>query len=233
MPRTFRIVKPKPAFDLDGFLRSGGSGTTIAAYQPGDTVFSQGDASGSVMYLQAGAVKLSVLSRSGQVAVIGMFETGAFFGESALVSDSVRHESATALTATTVLVIPKELMSRLLHEQPELSSRFIAHILARNVRIEEDMVDQLFNSSDKRLARALLLLARSGAPAKAHRMLPPITQQTLADMVGTTRSRVNLFMNRFKRLGYIEYSGGLKVHDSLVKVILRDEGVGTRPSKAG
>jgi CRP/FNR family cyclic AMP-dependent transcriptional regulator len=232
MPTALRIVKPKPTFDVDGFLRSGGAGTTFAVYQPRETVFSQGDASDSVMYLQEGAVKLSVLSRGGQEAVVAMLEPGAFFGESALAGDPVRHEAATALTATSVLIISKEQMIRLLHEQHEFSDRFIAHMLARNIRIEEDVVDQLFNSSDKRLARALLLLAHYGKPGKAHRV-PPITQQTLADMVGTTRSRVNFFMNTFKRLGYIEYSGGLKVNDSLLTVILRDERVGTRPSKTG
>ena len=177
------------------------------------------------MYLHAGAVKLSVSSRSGKEAVVAMLGPGAFFGESALASP-VRHETATAMTAATVLIIPKQQMIRLLHEQPEFSDRFIAHMLARNIRIEEDVVDQLFNSSDKRLARALLLLAHYGTPGKTHRVLPRISQQTLADMVGTTRSRVNFFMNKFKKLGYIEYSGGLKVNDSLVTVILRDERVG-------
>ena len=233
MPPTLRIVKPKPTFDVDGFLRSAGAGTTVATYQPREIIFSQGDASDSVMYLQEGAVKLSVLSRSGQEAVVAMLETGAFFGESALVGDPVRHEGATSIAATTLLIIPKPLMIRLLHEQHEFSDRFIAHMLARNIRIEEDVVDQLFNSSDKRLARALLLLAHYGKPDKANRVLPRISQQTLADMVGTTRSRVNFFMNKFKKLGYIEYRGGLKVNDSLVKVILRDERVGTRPSKTG
>jgi CRP-like cAMP-binding protein len=233
MPTTLRIVKSKPTFDVEEFLRSGGAGTTVAVYRPREVVFSQGDASDSVMYLQEGAVKLSVLTRSGQEAVVAMLETGAFFGESALVGDPVRHEAATAMTATTVLIIPKEEMIRLLHEQHQFTDRFIAHMLARNIRIEEDVVDQLFNSSDKRLARALLLLAHYGKPGKAHRVLPPITQQTLADMVGTTRSRVNFFMNKFKKLGYIEFSGGLKVNDSLVRVILRDERVGTRPSKTG
>ena len=233
MPTTLRIVKPRPAFDVEGFLRSGGAESTVAVYQPRETVFSQGDAADSVMYVQEGAVKLSVLSRSGQEAVVAMLETGAFFGENALVGDPVRHEAATAMTATTVLVIPKAQMIRLLREQHEFSDRFIAHMLARNIRIEEDVVDQLFNSSDKRLARALLLLAHYDKPGKAHRVLPTITQQTLADMVGTTRSRVNFFMNKFKKLGYIEYRGGLKVNDSLVRVILRDKRVGTRPSKTG
>jgi len=226
-------VKAQSTFDVEGFLRSAAAGTTIATYQPGEIIFCQGDASDSVMYLQEGAVKLSVLSRSGNEAVVAMLAPGAFFGESALVGDPVRHEVATAVTATAVLIIAKQQMIRLLHEQHEFSDRFIAHMLARNIRLEEDVVDQLFNSSDKRLARALLLLAQYGKAGQTPRVLPRISQQTLAQMVGTTRSRVNFFMNKFKKLGYIEYSGGLKVNDSLVTVILRDERVGTRPSKTG
>ena len=233
MPTTLRIVKRKPTFNVDGFLRSGGAGTRIAVYQPGDIVFSQGDASDSVMYLQHGTVKLSVLSGSGQEAVIAMPETGAFLGESSLAGRPVRHETATAMTAASVLIIPKEQMLRLLHEQAAFSDRFIAYMIARNIRIEEDVVDQLFNSSEKRLARALLKLAHYGTPDKTHRVLPRISQQTLAEMVGTTRPRVNLFMSRFRKLGYIDYSDGLKVNDSLVTVILRDERVGRRTSQTG
>jgi len=233
MPTTLRIVKRKPTFNVDGFLRSGGAGTRIAVYQPGDIVFSQGDASDSVMYLQHGTVTLSVLSGSGQEAVIAMPETGAFLGESSLAGRPVRHETATAMTAASVLIIPKEQMLRLLHEQAAFSDRFIAYMIARNIRIEEDVVDQLFNSSEKRLARALLKLAHYGTPDKTHRVPPRISQQTLAEMVGTTRPRVNLFMSRFRKLGYIDYSDGLKVNDSLVTVILRDERVGRRTSQTG
>ena len=231
MPRMLRIVKPEPAFDLEGFLRSAAVGTTGGTYESGHVIFSQGDVADSVMYLQAGAVKLSVLSRSGKEAVIAMVEPGAFFGESAL-AGSVRHEAATAMTAATVLIIPKPQMLSLLHEQQEFSDRFIAHMLARNIRIEEDVVDQMFNSSEKRLARALLLLAHCGTPSKTHRVLPRLSQQTLADMVGTTRSRVNFFLNQFKQLGYIEYGDGLKVNESLVKV-LQDDHVENRVPKAG
>ena len=230
MPPGRRIVSPNPAFDVEGFLRSTGAGTTVVTYQPRDTIFSQGDACDSVMYLQKGAVKLSVVSRNGQEAIVAMFETGAFFGESALVGDPVRHEAATAMTAATVLIIPKQQMIRLLSEQHDFSDRFITHMLARNIRIEEDVVDQLFNSSDKRLARALLLLAHYGKPGESHRVPASISQQTLADMVGTTRSRVNFFMNKFKKLRYIEYSGGWKVNDSLVSVILGDRG-GSGPGR--
>jgi CRP-like cAMP-binding protein len=231
MLTTPRIVKPTPTFDVDGFLRSGGAATRVAVYQPGEIVFSQGDASDSVMYLQEGAVKLSVVSGTGQEAVIAMPETGAFLGERSLAGRPVRHETATAMMTATVLIIPKEQMLRLLHEQPEFSDRFVAYMLARNIRIEEDVVDQLFNSSDKRLARVLLKLAHYGAPGKTHRVLPRISQETLAEMVGTTRSRVNFFLNKFKKLGYIEYSGGLKVNDSLMRVIFRKERVAQRPSK--
>ena len=233
MPPTLRIVKPKPIFDVEGFLRFGVVGTTPATYQPGEIIFSQGDVPDSVLYLLEGGVKLSVLSRSGKEAVVAMLEAG-FFGESALADLPVRLETATAMMATTrVLVIPKQQMIQLLHEQHSFSDVFIAHTLARNIRIEEDVVDQLFNSSDKRLARALLLLAHYGKPDRANRVLPRISQQTLADMVGTTRSRVNFFMKTFKKLGYIGYNNGLKVNDSLVRVILRDEHVRTRPLKTG
>jgi CRP/FNR family cyclic AMP-dependent transcriptional regulator len=222
-----------PTFDVAGFLRSGGAGTTVAALQPKGVVFSQGDAADSVMYLQDGTVKLSVLSRSGREAIVAILEAGAFFAENVLIGDSVRHEVATAMTAATVLIIPKAEMTRLLREQPEFSSRFIAHMLVRNIRLEADIVDQLFNSSEQRLARALLLLARYGRAGKACRVRPQISQQTLADMVGTTRSRVNFFMSKFKRLGYIEESGGLKVNDSLAAVILRNKQCRLPPSKTG
>jgi CRP-like cAMP-binding protein len=233
MSIPLRIVKPNPAFDVDGFLHSRGVGTTVATHQPGDVIFSQGDASDSVMYVQDGVVKLSVLSRSGKEAVVAMLEPGSFFGESVLVGVADRHESATSLTTARVLRIPKHLMVRLLHDELAFADRFIAHVLARNIRIEEDVVDQLFNSSEKRLARALLLLAHYRQPGTTHRVLPRISQQTLADMVGTTRSRVNLFLRTFRKRGYIEYRGGLMVNDSLATVILRDERVVARPRKAG
>jgi len=214
--------KPKPSFDADAFLRSAGAGKTILTYQPTDIIFSQGDASDSVLYIQEGSVKLSVQSHGGKEAVVAMLGPGDFFGERALAGHPVRLEAATAMSATTVLSIPKRQMIRLLHDQHALSDRFISYMLARNIRIEEDLVDQLFNSSEKRLARALLLLARYGKPDQTHRVLPRIPQETLAEMVGTTRSRVNFFMNKFKKLGFIEYNGGLKVHQSLLTVIVHD-----------
>ena len=225
-----RITKPRPTADAEGLLRST-EGTTLATYQPGEIIFSQGDVPDSVLYLLEGGVTLSVVSRSGKEAILAMLEAGVFFGESALLGRPVRHETATAMTPITrVLVIPKPRMIQLLHEQRAFSDVFIAHMLARNIRIEEDVVDQLFNASDKRLARALLLLAHYGKPGESHRVPASISQQTLADMVGTTRSRVNFFMNKFKKLGYIEYSGGWKVNDSLVSVILGDRG-GSGPGR--
>ena len=212
----------QPSFDANAFLRSAGAGKTIVPYQPTDVIFSQGDASDSVMYIQEGAVRLSVQSHGGKEAVVAMLGPGDFFGEQALAGHPVRLAAATALTATTVLIVPKRQMLRLLHDQHALSDRFIAYMLARNIRIEADLVDQLFNSSEKRLARTLLLLARYGKPDQTHRVLPRISQETLAEMIGSTRSRVNFFMNKFKRLGFIEYKDGLKVHNSLLTVVLHD-----------
>ena len=215
-------AKQTPAFDVDAFLRSAGTGKTVATYRAADVIFSQGDPSDSVLYIQEGAVKLSVLSHRGKEAVVGLLGPGDFFGERALTGHPVRLEAATAVAATTVLVIPKQQMVRLLHDQHALSDRFIAHMLARNIRIEEDLVDQLFNSSEKRLARTLLLLARYGKLEQTSRVLPRISHETLAEMIGTTRSRVNFFMNKFKKLGFIEYNGSLKVNQSLLTVILHD-----------
>ena len=174
------------------------------------------------MYIQTGGIKLSVLSKTGREAVVGMLGPGDFFGEGCLAGQPVRMGSATAITPSVILLVAKERMVRLLHRQHEMSDRFIAHMLARNIRIEEDLVDQLFNSSEKRLARALLLLARYGKQDKPVRVVPKISQETLAEMVGTTRSRVNFFMNKFRKLGFIEYNGGLKVNSSLLTVVLHD-----------
>jgi CRP/FNR family cyclic AMP-dependent transcriptional regulator len=215
-------LKQKPAFDVDAFLRAAGAGKTIVTYQPADVIFSQGDPSDSVLYIQKGAVKLSVLSHGGKEAVVAMLGPGDFFGERALAGHPVRLEAATAITETTVLLVPKQQMIRLLHDQHALSDRFIRFMVTRNIRIEADLVDQLFNSSEKRLARTLLLLARYGKPDQTHRVLPRISQETLAKMIGTTRSRVNFFMNKFKKLGFIEYNGGLKVNHSLLTVIVHD-----------
>ena len=213
--------KPTP-FNVQAFLDSAGIARTIVRYRPNEAIFTQGDPCEHVFYIQKGAVKLSVLSKSGREAVVAMLGPGDFFGEGCLAGQRVRMGSATATTDSTVLRVDKARMVRLLHQQHALSDRFIAHMLARNIRIEEDLVDQLFNSSEKRLARTLLLLARYGKHDKPVRAVPPITQETLAEMVGTTRSRVNFFMKKFQRLGFIDYSDGLKVNSSLLTVVLHD-----------
>jgi CRP/FNR family transcriptional regulator, cyclic AMP receptor protein len=230
MPLQVEKLEP---FDAELFLRSALEGTASATYRAGEIVYYQGDVSDSVLYLREGAVKLSVLSRSGKEAVVAILEAGAFFGEGAVAGRPVRHEVATAMTATTVLIIPKLQMIRLLQTQHDFLDRFIAHMLARNTRIEEDVVDQLLNSTEKRLARAIVLLARYRKAGETPRVLLRVSQQTLADMIGSTRSRVNFFMNRFKKLGYVEYSDGLRVNDSLATVLWRDERARPRRSKAG
>jgi CRP-like cAMP-binding protein len=185
-------------------------------------VFSQGDPAAEVLYIQDGNIRLSVLSKSGREAVVAMLGPGDFFGEGCLAGQAVRMGTATAVTPARVLVIGKPQMVRLLHEQPDLSDRFLTHVLTRNIRIEEDLIDQLFNSSEKRLARALLLLARYGKEDAPIRMIPKLQQEILAEMVGTTRSRVNFFMNKFRKLGFIEYNGGIKINNSLLSIVLHD-----------
>ena len=194
----------------------------MADYGPMDVIFAQGDASDSVMYIQKGAVRLSVLSHTGKEAIVGMLGTGDFLGEGALAGQPIRMGTATAVSPTSVLVVPKVQMIQLLHEEPRFSDRFIEYMLSRNIRIEEDLVDQLFNSSEKRLARTLLLLARYGKEDKPQGVLPKLSQEMLAEMIGTTRSRVNFFMNKFRKLGFIEYNGGLKINTSLLSVVLHD-----------
>jgi len=213
--------KPRRGFDVESYLDSAGPARQIVKYQRGDVVFTQGDAADDVRYIQKGAIKLSVVSHTGKEAVVAMLAPGDFFGERTLAGHSVRIETATAVMATTVLVIEKEAMVRLLHEESAFSDRFIAYMLTRNMRIEADLVDQLFNSSEKRLARTLLLLARYGQ-TNPQRTLPKISQETLADMIGSTRARVNFFMNKFRKLGLIEYNGGLKINSSLLSVVLHD-----------
>ena len=214
--------KRNVVFDVRAFLDSAGVAKQIVRFRRGEVIYAQGDPCESVMYIQAGAVKLAVLSKTGREAVIAMLDPGDFFGEGCLAGQPVRMGSASAVMPSTVLMVDKEAMVGLLHKQHALSDRFIAHMLARNIRIEEDLVDQLFNSSEKRLARALLLLARYGKHDKPVRDVPPVSQETLAEMVGTTRSRVNFFMKKFERLGFITYKDGLKVNNSLVTVILHD-----------
>jgi CRP/FNR family transcriptional regulator, cyclic AMP receptor protein len=195
----------------------------VEDYPAASGIFAQGDPADTVLYIQHGRVKVSVVSQTGKEAVVGVLGPGDFFGEGALAGQPVRLATATAMTASKILVVPKRQMIRLLHQQPALSDRFIAHMLARNNRLEEDLVDHLFNASEKRLARTLLLLARYGKPDGERRVLPKISQEMLAEMVGTTRSRVNFFMNKFRKLGFIDYNGGgLKVHHALLSVVLHD-----------
>ena len=214
------------SFNAQAFLDSAGLSKTIVEYRRNEVVFTQGDASDSVMYIQKGGVKLSVLSKTGKEAVVAMLGPSDFFGEGCLAGQTVRIGTATAITPTTVLDITKNQMVKVLHEQHALSDRFISHMLSRNVRIEQDLIDQLFNSSEKRLARALLLLARYGKQDKPRQVVAKISQETLSEMVGTTRSRVNFFMNKFKKLGFIEYNGdldaGIQINSSLLSVVLHD-----------
>ena len=212
----------KGTFNPQAFLDSAGVARKIVEYRQAEVIFTQGDPCASVLYIQKGGVKLSVLSKTGREAVVAMLGPGDFFGEGCLAGQPVRMGSATAITGSTILLIDKDRMVRLLHKQHALSDRFISHMLSRNLRLEQDLVDQLFNSSEKRLARALLLFARYGQQDKPAKGVPPISQETLAEMVGTTRSRVNFFMNKFKRLGFIEYKDGLKVNNSLLTVVLHD-----------
>ena len=211
-----------PKFNAQAFLASTGIARKLKDYVKGDHVFAQGDPCRHVYYLQKGAVKLSVLSQTGQEAVVAILAPGDFFGEGCLAGQTVRMGTATATTASTIMAVKKESMVRVLHEEHAFSDRFIKHMLARNIRIEEDLIDQLFNSSEKRLARALLLLARYGKQDKPQRVVPKISQETLASMIGTTRPRVNFFLNKFRKLGFIEYNGELKINSSLLTVVLHD-----------
>ena len=219
-----KSVVPKllPPFDLQGFLDSAGVSRRIVRFRRASIVFTQGAQANSVFYIQQGGVRLSVLSRRGREAIVAMLAPGDFFGEGCLAGQSLRMATATALVPTTVLKIHKREMMRTLHEQSALSDRFIAHMLTRNIRIEEDLIDQLFNSSEKRLARTLLLLAQYGQDGDSGHVLPAISQETLAEMIGTTRSRVNLFMNKFRKLGFVRYNGTLTINSSLLSVVLHD-----------
>ena len=211
-----------PEFDVQGYLDSAGATRRIVHYRRGQRVFAQGGPADAVMYLQQGTIKLSVLSRVGKEAVVAMFSAGDFFGEGALAGQPLRIATATATLPSTVLVIEKSTMVRMLHEEHEFSDRFIQYMLVRNIRVEADLVDHLFNSSEKRLARTLLLLARYGQLDNPDNILPKMSQETLAEMIGTTRSRVNFFMNKFKKLGFIEYADGIRVTSSLLTVVLHD-----------
>ncbi|MBI3049695.1 MAG: Crp/Fnr family transcriptional regulator [Acidobacteria bacterium] len=223
MPAKRSSVKASAApFDVPAFLAAAGVPRRTLRFARGAVVFAQGTPASSVFYIQDGSIKLSILSPGGKEAVVAMLGPGDFFGEGCLAGQPLRMGTATAIVPTVALRIQKRDMVRTLHERSEFSDRFIGHMLVRNIRIEEDLVDQLFNSSEKRLARTLLLLARYVGEDAAQRTLPKLSQETLAEMVGTTRSRVNFFMNKFRKLGFIEYNGGLTINSSLLSVVLHD-----------
>jgi CRP/FNR family cyclic AMP-dependent transcriptional regulator len=219
-------AKKLSKFDPKTFLSTINGGRKIEAFPKKQTIFAQGDSSDAVFYIQKGKVKLTVVSKIGKEATIGILNEGAFFGEGCLTGQPLRLGSATAMTDCSVMKIEKESMVEVLHREHDFSDMFVAYLLARNIRYEEDLVDQLFNSSEKRLARILLLLAHFGKEGKPEIVIPKISQETLADMIGTTRSRVSFFMNRFRKLGFVDYSGGpeggLQVHSSLLGVVLHD-----------
>jgi CRP/FNR family transcriptional regulator, cyclic AMP receptor protein len=220
--KSLKLRQVRPPFAAQAFLDSAGISKKIVEYKGLKTIFTQGDPCDSVMYIQSGAVRLSVVSSSGKEAIVAVLGPGDFLGEGALAAQRVRMGTATAVSPSRILVVPKDEMVRLLKEEPEFSNRFIEYMLYRNIRIEEDLVDQLFNSSEKRLARTLLLLARYGKEDKPQGVLPKLSQEMLAEMIGTTRSRVNFFMNKFRKLGFIEYNGGLKINTSLLSVVLHE-----------
>jgi CRP-like cAMP-binding protein len=217
-----KVSRMAPALDLHAFLEASRVAHRVVRLSAGGVVFAQGAQATSVFYITEGSVKLTVLSSTGKEAVVAMLGSGDFVGEGCLAEQPLRMGTATAVEPTVLLRIAKRDMVRLLHNQSTFSDRFIAHMLVRNIRIEEDLVDQLFNSSEKRLARTLLLLARYGRADTTQRTLPKLSQETLAEMVGTTRSRVNFFLNKFRKLGFIEYNGGLKVKGALLSIVLHD-----------
>jgi len=214
--------KDKPGFDPEVFLTRVGEGKAIADYQQGQIVFSQGDRAETIFYIQKGKVKLSVVSKQGKEAVIAILEESAFFGEGCLAGQRTRMATAVAMTDCSIVRVEKSVTVKLLHDEAAFSDLFVSYLLSRNIRIEEDLVDQLFNSSEKRLARVLLLLANYGKEGRPEPVTMKISQETLAEIVGTTRPRVSFFMNKFRKLGFIDYNGGLQVHSSLLNVVLFD-----------
>ena len=212
----------KPAFDLKVFFPKATGGRTTASYNENGAIFSQGDIADAVFYILKGKVKLAVLSNQGKEAVVALLGAGDFFGEGCLAGQPLRMSTANSMTDSSIMRLDKSAVIRALHEQPSFSEVFVAHLLSRNIRFEEDLVDQLFNSSEKRLARVLLLLANFGKEGTPQTVIPKMSQETLAGIIGTTRSRVSLFMNRFRKLGFIEYNGGLTIHSSLLNVVLHD-----------
>jgi len=212
-----------PAFDVEAFLAKADGGKTVRDYAKGSVVFSQGDPAEAVFYIQKGQVSFRVVSEQGKEAVVALLGAGSFFGEACLAGQRLRVETAFAIEECRIMRLEKVSILRLIHEQPEFSEKFIAHLLQRSIRVQADLVDQLFNSSEKRLARLLLLLANFGKEVKPEPMIAQISQETLAQMIGTTRARVSHFMNKFRDLGFIDYNGGILVHSSLLNVVLHDQ----------
>jgi CRP/FNR family transcriptional regulator, cyclic AMP receptor protein len=210
------------SFDANVFLNTVGNGRSVSDYRKNDRIFSQGDAADSVFYIQNGQAKVCVISEAGKEAVVALHGSGDFFGEGCLTGQPLRLATVIAITDCIIMRLDKAAIVRTLHDEPQFSERFMSYILARNARVEEDLVDQLFNSSEKRLARVLLLMANFGKEARPEPIIAKISQETLAEMVGTTRSRVSFFMNRFRKLGFIKYNGDLEVHNSLLNVVLYD-----------
>jgi CRP/FNR family cyclic AMP-dependent transcriptional regulator len=224
MATIAKELKKIPVFNAQAFLDSAGVSRRVVDYRRSQKVYSQGDPATSVLYVQRGGVKLSVVNEVGKEAVLAILGPGDFFGEGGMAGQPVRMGTATAITPVTLLAIEKNEMIRVLHAERAFSDRFVSYMLSRNIRIEEDLIDQLFNSSEKRLARTLLLLARYGKEPQPQTMLPKVSQEMLAEMIGTTRSRVNFFMNKFRKLGFIHYhyNRGLQVHSSLLSVVLHE-----------
>ena len=215
-------TNPGLQFEPMALLAKAGEGRAASSYASGQVIFAQGDPADAVFYVETGRVKLTIVSGQGKEAVVGVYSATDFFGEASLAGQPIRIATATAMSECLIVRLAKSAMIRMLHDEPTFSELFVAHLLSRNIRVEADLVDQLFNSSEKRLARILLLLANFGKEGKPEAVIPNITQETLAEMIGTTRSRVSFFMNKFRKLGFIEYNGKLSVHSSLLNVVLHD-----------
>jgi CRP-like cAMP-binding protein len=217
-------VKTNPGLQFEpmALLAKAGEGRAASSYASGQVIFAQGDPADAVFYVETGRVKLTIVSGQGKEAVVGIYSATDFFGEASLAGQPLRIATATAMSECLIVRLAKSAMIRMLHDEPTFSELFVAHLLSRNIRVEADLVDQLFNSSEKRLARVLLLLANFGKEGKPEAVIPNITQETLAEMIGTTRSRVSFFMNKFRKLGFIEHNGKLSVHSSLLNVVLYD-----------
>jgi CRP/FNR family transcriptional regulator, cyclic AMP receptor protein len=221
--KRMNVTTPRPSFDPKSFLAKVGEGRSIGEYREDQIVFSQGDPADAVFYIQKGKVKITVVSEQGKEAVVAILETNEFFGEGCLAGQAKRIATVATMTGSVIVRLDKAAIIRVIHQEPAFSEMFIAYLLGRTIRVEADLVDQLFNSSEKRLARMLLLLANFGKESKPEPLIAKISQETLAEMIGTTRSRVSFFMNKFRKLGFIDYNGHIEVHSSLLNVVLHDE----------